>query len=53
MSERHEHPERLEAGVDRQSEDAADTRKHLRWGQLAKVYKENELSISWNRRGLP
>ncbi|MCM2430102.1 recombinase family protein [Streptomyces sp. RKAG337] len=34
----------LEAGVDRQSEDAADTRKHLRWGPFAKVYKENDTS---------
>ncbi|MCZ4097922.1 hypothetical protein C8250_006910 [Streptomyces sp. So13.3] len=40
----------LEAGVDRQSEDAADTRGHLRWGKFAKVYKENDTSAFKKRK---
>ncbi|AJT69980.2 hypothetical protein T261_8387 [Streptomyces lydicus] len=34
----------LEAGVDRQLEDAEDTRARLRWGPFAKVYRENDTS---------
>ncbi|MDF3291875.1 recombinase family protein [Streptomyces silvisoli] len=34
----------LEAGVDRQLEDAHDTRKRLAWGSFTKVYKENDTS---------
>ncbi|SED01374.1 hypothetical protein [Streptomyces melanosporofaciens] len=34
----------LEAGVDRQHEDAEDTRRRLRWGPFAKIYKENDTS---------
>ncbi|MFF7701150.1 recombinase family protein [Streptomyces lydicus] len=34
----------LEAGVDRQLEDAEDTRSRLRWGSFAKVYRENDTS---------
>ncbi|MFF3561211.1 zinc ribbon domain-containing protein [Streptomyces sp. NPDC002574] len=33
-----------EAGVDRQEEDAEDTRARLRWGPFAKIYKENDTS---------
>ncbi|QHC23064.1 hypothetical protein [Streptomyces sp. GS7] len=35
---------RLEAGVDRQMEDAQDTRSRLHWGPFAKIYKENDTS---------
>ncbi|MGR3937707.1 recombinase family protein [Streptomyces sp. BRA346] len=34
----------LEAGVDRQHEDAEDTRSRLQWGPCAKIYKENDTS---------
>ncbi|MGV9340120.1 hypothetical protein [Streptomyces sp. NPDC003688] len=34
----------LEAGVDRQQEDAENTRCRLAWGQFAKIYKENDTS---------
>ncbi|WP_431040748.1 recombinase family protein [Streptomyces sp. P1-3] len=34
----------LEAGVDRQLEDAEDTRARLQWGPFAKVYRENDTS---------
>jgi DNA invertase Pin-like site-specific DNA recombinase len=34
----------LEAGVDRQQEDAEDTRRRLRWPEFAKAYKENDTS---------
>ncbi|MCZ4125053.1 hypothetical protein [Streptomyces sp. H39-S7] len=40
----------LEAGVDRQSEDTDDTRRHLRWGQFAKFYKENDTSAFKKRK---
>ncbi|MFI0156472.1 hypothetical protein [Streptomyces lydicus] len=32
----------LEAGVDRQLEDAEDTRTRLRWGPFAKSHREND-----------
>ncbi|MGA6152119.1 hypothetical protein ACPEIC_02180 [Stenotrophomonas sp. NPDC087984] len=31
-------------GVDRRHEDAEDTRRRLRWGPFAKIYKENDTS---------
>ncbi|MGW8375332.1 hypothetical protein [Streptomyces sp. ODS28] len=34
----------LEAGVDRQLEDAEDCRSRLGWGEFAKVHRENETS---------
>jgi DNA invertase Pin-like site-specific DNA recombinase len=40
----------LEAGVDRQSEDAEDTRKRLAWGPFAKIYKENDTSAFKKRK---
>ncbi|GAA1940751.1 hypothetical protein GCM10009738_12580 [Kitasatospora viridis] len=40
----------LEAGVDRQLEDAEDTRSRLRWGPFAKVYKENDTSAFKKRK---
>ncbi|MEU6241790.1 hypothetical protein [Streptomyces sp. NPDC047024] len=32
----------LEAGVDRQQEDAEDTRRRLAWAPFAKIYREND-----------
>ncbi|MER7394017.1 recombinase family protein [Streptomyces sp. NPDC000151] len=40
----------LEAGVDRQLEDAEDSRKRLRWGPFAKLYKENDTSAFKKRK---
>ncbi|MFI9358036.1 hypothetical protein [Streptomyces lydicus] len=40
----------LEAGVDRQLEDAEDTRSRLRWGSFAKVYRENDTSAFKKRK---
>ncbi|MFI9047337.1 recombinase family protein [Streptomyces sp. NPDC053427] len=40
----------LEAGVDRQLEDAEDTRARLRWGSFAKVYRENDTSAFKKRK---
>lgn len=40
----------LEAGVDRQHEDAEDTRRHLRWGPFARVYRENDTSAFKKRK---
>ncbi|ARF53179.1 recombinase family protein [Streptomyces gilvosporeus] len=40
----------LEAGVDRQLEDAEDTRARLRWGPFAKVYRENDTSAFKKRK---
>ncbi|GAA0659464.1 hypothetical protein GCM10010193_07920 [Kitasatospora atroaurantiaca] len=40
----------LEAGVDRQQEDTEDTRRHLRWGPFAKIYKENDTSAFKKRK---
>ncbi|MFJ9614072.1 recombinase family protein [Streptomyces noursei] len=40
----------LKAGVDRQLEDAEDTRSRLRWGPFVKVYKENDTSAFKKRK---
>ncbi|WP_159395098.1 recombinase family protein [Streptomyces sp. 2323.1] len=40
----------LETGVDRQLEDAEDTRARLRWGSIAKVYRENDTSAFKKRK---
>ncbi|MGW8969938.1 recombinase family protein [Streptomyces platensis] len=40
----------LEAGVDRRLEDAEDTRARLRWGPLAKIYRENDTSAFKKRK---
>nr|WP_256069519.1 recombinase family protein [Streptomyces sp. DvalAA-14] len=40
----------LEAGVERQSEDTEHTRRHLRWGPFAKVYRENDTSAFKKRK---
>ncbi|WUH95310.1 recombinase family protein [Streptomyces sp. NBC_00433] len=40
----------LEAGVDRQSDDAEDTRHRLRWSRFAKVYRENDTSAFKKRK---
>ncbi|MFH8634892.1 recombinase family protein [Streptomyces lydicus] len=40
----------LEAGVDRQLEDAEDSRTRLRWGPFAKVYRENDTSAFKKRK---
>lgn len=40
----------LKAGVDRQHEDAADTRRRLRWGPFTKVCKENDTSAFKKRK---
>ncbi|MFC6064117.1 recombinase family protein [Streptomyces ochraceiscleroticus] len=40
----------LEAGVDRQLEDAEDSRKRLHWGLFAKVYRENDTSAFKKRK---
>ncbi|MGD3108897.1 recombinase family protein [Streptomyces sp. YGL11-2] len=40
----------LEAGVDRQMEDAQDTRSRLHWGPFAKIYKENDTSAFKKRK---
>ncbi|MFF7408827.1 recombinase family protein [Streptomyces lydicus] len=40
----------LEAGVDRQLEDAEDTRARLRWGSFAKIYRENDTSAFKKRK---
>nr|WP_260640609.1 recombinase family protein [Streptomyces angustmyceticus] len=40
----------LEAGVDRQLEDAEDSRARLRWGPFAKVYRENDTSAFKKRK---
>ncbi|KUJ65565.1 hypothetical protein ACZ90_46490 [Streptomyces albus subsp. albus] len=40
----------LEAGVDRQLEDAEDTRGRLRWGPFTKVYRENDTSAFKKRK---
>ncbi|MEU4845797.1 recombinase family protein [Streptomyces gilvosporeus] len=40
----------LEAGVDRQLEDAEDTRARLHWGSFAKIYKENDTSAFKKRK---
>jgi hypothetical protein len=40
----------LEAGVDRQNDDAEDTRRQLRWGPFAKVYRENDTSAFKKRK---
>ncbi|MFJ9417627.1 recombinase family protein [Streptomyces sp. NPDC101227] len=40
----------LEAGVDRQLEDAEDSRARLRWGPFAKIYKENDTSAFKKRK---
>ncbi|MFG2532048.1 recombinase family protein [Streptomyces sp. NPDC048516] len=42
----------LEAGVDRQLEDAEDTRVRLQWGPLAKVYRENDTSAFKKRKAV-
>ncbi|MCZ1012519.1 recombinase family protein [Streptomyces lydicus] len=41
---------RLEAGVDRQLEDAEDTRARLHWGPFAKIYRENDTSAFKKRK---
>jgi DNA invertase Pin-like site-specific DNA recombinase len=40
----------LEAGVDRQQEDADDTRRRLRWPEFTRVYKENDTSAFKKRK---
>ncbi|MFF3765396.1 recombinase family protein [Streptomyces sp. NPDC001922] len=40
----------LEAGVDRQLEDAEDSRNRLRWGPFAKIYRENDTSAFKKRK---
>ncbi|MDT0458923.1 hypothetical protein RM550_24940 [Streptomyces sp. DSM 41527] len=40
----------LEAGVDRQLEDAQDTRARLSWGPLSKIYRENDTSAFKKRK---
>lgn len=40
----------LEAGVDRQYEDAEDTRARLGWGPFAQIYKENDTSAFKKRK---
>ena len=40
----------LEAGVDRQQQDADDTRTRLRWPEFTKVYKENDTSAFKKRK---
>ncbi|MGW2918378.1 hypothetical protein ACWDBF_11000 [Streptomyces angustmyceticus] len=40
----------LEAGVDRQLEDAQATRVRLQWGPFAKVYRENDTSAFKKRK---
>ncbi|MEU8995411.1 recombinase family protein [Streptomyces caniferus] len=40
----------LEAGVDRQLEDAEDSRSRLRWGAFAKIYRENGTSAFKKRK---
>jgi hypothetical protein len=40
----------LEAGVDRQLQDAEDTRLRLGWGEIAKIYKENDTSAFKKRK---
>ncbi|GES32537.1 hypothetical protein San01_50240 [Streptomyces angustmyceticus] len=40
----------LEAGVDRQPEDAEDSRSRLRWGPFAKIYRENDTSAFKKRK---
>ncbi|MFG2490608.1 hypothetical protein ACGFSD_06030 [Streptomyces caniferus] len=40
----------LEAGVDRQLEDAEDSRSRLRWGAFAKIYRENDTSAFKKRK---
>ncbi|MFJ4844901.1 MULTISPECIES: carbamoyltransferase C-terminal domain-containing protein [unclassified Streptomyces] len=40
----------IEAGVDRQAEDAEDTRARLRWRPFAKIYKENDTSAFKKRK---
>lgn len=40
----------LETGVDRQLEDAQDTRARLRWGPFAKIYRENDTSAFKKRK---
>ncbi|MEV7468865.1 hypothetical protein AB0O20_20500 [Streptomyces kronopolitis] len=41
---------RLGASVDRQLEDAEDTRARLRWGPFAKIYRENDTSAFEKRK---
>lgn len=40
----------LETGVDRQLEDAEDSRSRLRWGPFAKIYRENDTSAFKKRK---
>ncbi|MFB6603549.1 recombinase family protein [Streptomyces noursei] len=40
----------LEAGVDRQLEDAEDSRTRLGWGPFAKIYRENDTSAFKKRK---
>ncbi|WP_435130742.1 recombinase family protein [Actinacidiphila sp. bgisy144] len=40
----------LEAGVDRQNDDAEDTRARLGWAPFAKVYRENDTSAFKKRK---
>ncbi|QRX90316.1 recombinase family protein [Streptomyces noursei] len=40
----------LEAGVDRQLEDAEDSRTRLGWGSFTKIYKENDTSAFKKRK---
>ncbi|MFD0230422.1 recombinase family protein [Streptomyces decoyicus] len=40
----------LETGVDRQLEDAEDSRARLRWAPLAKIYRENDTSAFKKRK---
>ncbi|MGW2280331.1 recombinase family protein, partial [Streptomyces sp. NPDC001770] len=40
----------LEAGVDRQHEDAEDTRARLGWRSFAQIYKENDTSAFKKRK---
>ncbi|WP_198535082.1 recombinase family protein [Streptomyces natalensis] len=40
----------LETGVDRQLEDAQDSRTRLRWGPFAKIYRENDTSAFKKRK---
>ncbi|MEU6172706.1 recombinase family protein [Streptantibioticus parmotrematis] len=40
----------LEAGVDRQHEDAEDTCRRLGWGPFAKIYRENDTSAFKKRK---
>ncbi|KPC64323.1 hypothetical protein [Streptomyces chattanoogensis] len=40
----------MEAGVDRQLEDAEDSRARLRWGPFAKIYRENDTSAFKKRK---